>query len=57
MASTNRITCKPIMCSHQGPEVSFAEQHAFWYEVRDECADAIGFAFGWGKSKGLRTKT
>jgi hypothetical protein len=43
MTSTNRLTCRPIMWSHQGPELSFAEQHAFRYEVRDERGDVTGF--------------
>jgi hypothetical protein len=44
MYKTERgLTCKPIMWSHQGAQLSTDEQHAFRYEVRDERGDVIGF--------------
>ena len=37
------LFCKPIMWSHKGSQLSYAEQHAFRYEVRDERGTVIGF--------------
>jgi hypothetical protein len=40
MLKTERgLTCTPIMWSHEGEQLSFADQHGFRYEVRDERGD------------------
>jgi hypothetical protein len=37
------LSCKPVMWSHESPQLSFADEHAFRYEVRDERGEVIGF--------------
>lgn len=43
MMNERGLTCKPIMWSHQGPQLSFDDRHAFRWEVRDQFGTRLGF--------------